>query len=578
MRVTAGGLLACALMAACQPDARPDADSLDRAAAYGRAADAPRPVEITARLEQILFEQQAPSYVRPRLWHLLRNSYDRRQYQPYWVDSAGDARAAALVAAVCRAEDEGLRSRDYGIERLMQELSALGENTRGSADHLARIDLMLSGALLGYSEDLLMGRLTPDSTSDWHVSVPREEVERLLQRILMADLPLDSTFAALRPRTAAYAALVGRLRELRAVAAAGGWQEVPPGETLRRGMRGERVDALRRRLAAGGELAPDDTAAGRAFDAPLAAAVARFQRAHRYDADRVVGKRTIAALNVPVELRIAQVEATLERYRWIPDELLARYALINVPEERLRTFAAGLVVSDMAARTTPAVADSLPHALADTLTQVVVHPVWELPPAVVEAVVVPAMRANRRYASRLGLEVARGPGAGAATVPLDSVDWVAAAQPAGPLVVRQRPGPRNVLGQFRFTLGHEPAVFLHGRAASPDRRLAATAQSSSIRLERPLEFAVLAAPGWDSTRMREAVAADPPQPVEIQSQLPIFIFHPSVRVEGGRVTFSPTVSAQDRAFADALGPPDRPAAETCSALRNAIAAWTGAVS
>ena len=371
-RIAAGLLVVALTITGCQSsDVRPDAGQADRAAAYGAAAGNVRPGQVTARLEQMLWDQRAPAYIRSDLWHLVRGSYDRRQYQPYWVGAGMPERAAALVAAVCSAEGEGLRSSDYQIERIAAELGELRRFR--SADALAEFDLLLTGALFAYGEDLLLGRLVPGTVApEWKADVPQDAAERLLQRTLAGNGPLDSILGALRPRIAAYDTLVGMLRRLRAADSAGGWAEIPDDQLLRRGARGPAVDALRRRLAATGELSASDTAPGRVFDRPLAQAVARFQTRLGLTADGVAGRETIAALNVSAATRVAQIEANLERYRWIPEGLIDRYAMLDVGAERLTVFE-GSAGKEMAATLDDTTRRSLPPMLADTIVTVLLH-------------------------------------------------------------------------------------------------------------------------------------------------------------------------------------------------------------
>ena len=49
----------------------------------------------------------------------------------------------------------------------------------------------------------------------------------------------------------------------------------------------------------------------------LKAAVIDFQHQYGLEADGLVGKRTLAALNVPVSARIDQLRVNLERVRWV---------------------------------------------------------------------------------------------------------------------------------------------------------------------------------------------------------------------------------------------------------------------
>src|SRR5690606_9304971 len=105
---------------------------------------------------------------------------------------------------------------------------------------------------------------------------------------------------------------------------AGGWPRLEA-EPLRPGARGPGVARLRERLRTEGYLQRDDAADAAVdpavdpelFDSTLELAVRSFQRLHGLDADGVVGTRSIAALNMPVEARIEQLRVNLERLRWI---------------------------------------------------------------------------------------------------------------------------------------------------------------------------------------------------------------------------------------------------------------------
>ena len=50
---------------------------------------------------------------------------------------------------------------------------------------------------------------------------------------------------------------------------------------------------------------------------------------------------TLAALNVPVETRIRQIELNLERYRWLPSDFGKRYILVNIPDYQLYAYDSG---------------------------------------------------------------------------------------------------------------------------------------------------------------------------------------------------------------------------------------------
>ena len=66
-------------------------------------------------------------------------------------------------------------------------------------------------------------------------------------------------------------------------------------------------------------------------------AVKNFQHRHGLDSDGVLGKGTVTELNVPLKMRVQQLQLTLERYRWIPPDFPEPPIVVNIPEFRVRT-------------------------------------------------------------------------------------------------------------------------------------------------------------------------------------------------------------------------------------------------
>jgi L,D-transpeptidase YcbB len=95
------------------------------------------------------------------------------------------------------------------------------------------------------------------------------------------------------------------------LAVRGGWPAIPADAKFAIGVPGPQDDLLRRRLLISGDLAVDK--ASGAFDEVVAEAVMRFQARHGLAPTGTVTPRTLAALNVPVQKRIKQLEASLER-------------------------------------------------------------------------------------------------------------------------------------------------------------------------------------------------------------------------------------------------------------------------
>src|SRR5690606_695809 len=168
------------------------------------------------------------------------------------------------------------------------------------------------------------------------------------------------------------------------------------------GMRVARVAELRDRLriegyAAGAGADPE------LFDEPLEAAVRAFQRLHGLDADGVVGPRTIAALNVPVEARIDQLRVNLERLRWIFSDLEERYIVANIAR-----FQVSLIENGEPVWATRAVVGR-PYRQTPTfraqMTYLVLNPTWTVPPGILRSDLLPELRRDPGSLARRNMVV-----------------------------------------------------------------------------------------------------------------------------------------------------------------------------
>ena len=116
---------------------------------------------------------------------------------------------------------------------------------------------------------------------------------------------------------------------LRATGSERGFPLVPDVE-LEPGASDPAVGVLRRRLMRSGDLTGESGYLDH-FGSDLDAAVKRFQASNGLAPTGMVDKRTIAALNVPSEVRLAQLKTNLERLTDLTKIVAKRYVLVNIP-------------------------------------------------------------------------------------------------------------------------------------------------------------------------------------------------------------------------------------------------------
>src|ERR1700687_2299348 len=236
------------------------------------------------------------------------------------------------------------------------------------------------------------------------------------------------------------------------LAVRGGWPAIPADAKFVPGVQGQYDDLLRRRLLMTGDLAADK--ASGPYDDVVAEAVKRFQVRHGLAATGTVTPRTIAALNVPVQKRIKQLEASLERLANMNFAFGQRYVVVNTPA----TFAEAVEDDHVVRRYRVIVGktEKPSPTLTAEITSVNLNPTWTVPSSIAKTEISAHMRKDPSYLSRMHMDVLD-----AHDAPIDpqSVDWSGARTPN--FTVRQQSGTWNALGAVKIDMPNPYSVYMH---------------------------------------------------------------------------------------------------------------------
>jgi len=466
-----------------------------------------------------------------------------RSEAPVWVEEGVpptlNALGRAMRTSLQEADREGLDPADYAIP--------------GAATP-RDLDRGMTATLLAYLIDLQAGRVTP-LKADPDLFVYRRDIDGLRLLGAVADSPDPArTLADLAPANPVYRRLRRLLSEYRALAQAGGWGGVSDGETLKPGMTDPRVEAVRRRLAATADLTMPDDPTDR-YDETLEVAVRAFQRRHGLEPDGAIGKRTILALNIPIENRIRQIELNMERFRWMPDEFGADHVFVNLAGFELDYVRQGTVRLSMRVvvgrqyRETP--------VFSDRIRYLDFNPTWTVPPKIAIQDLLPKIRKDPGYLAAGGYEVFAGWSEGASKVDAATIDWSAVGKGRFPYRLRQGPGKKNALGQVKFMFPNRFDVYLHDTPARElFRRSVRTFSSGCIRLAEPLALAeaLLRADNQDPGRIDKIIGSGETTRVSLATPVPVHLTYLTAWIgEGGTVEFRDDVYGRDALLAKALG-------------------------
>lgn len=488
----------------------------------------------------------------------IQTFYLQRVYAAAWSHDAGilDASIDGLFKALKEAEQEGLNTKDYHIERLqtmrgrLQRLIA--DNQSLEPAMLATFDLLLTDAFLAYGTHLQSGRFAPERIGGG----PHTAQETIhLPDLLSTALATGNTTEALRqliPPQAGYAQLRTTLAHYRALAARGGWPAILEGAPLRPMERDRRVITLRARLKATGDMtastqAKDETL----YDRDVEQGVRTFQERHGLPLDGVVGEQTLVALNVPVGVRIQQIRQNMDRWRWLPESLGKRHILVNIPDfslvvmEHDKPQLAMRVVVGLPSWPTP--------TFSANMTYIVLRPDWGVPYNIAKKEILPRLRQNPGYLSQQNLQAWVAGEDGARRIDPRSVTWSQIS--SGAVRFRQEPGPRNPLGDVKFMFPNPYHVYLHD---TPSRSLFAKPfrafSHGCIRLEKPMDLAAYVLRDnkqWTPERVQAVLAKRTSQTVSLPEPIPVHLVYRTAWIDdSGKVQFRPDLYGHDTPSSD----------------------------
>ena len=475
---------------------------------------------LSAIPEDIARLQQASSVAGERICagHALQQFYTRRASQPAW----DQRNLGALVAAIDRSGEDGLEPSHYHRAQLV------------AATDPATRDVLATDAFLLLATHLSRGVVDPQfSRPDWCALPGPLDLAAVLQAAL-DEHAIAETLSRVRVKHEGYARLRTALALYRDISRNGGWPEVTNGRSLRIGQSGPRVVELRARLARE-PLAVDPpsaplTGTSESFDEPLDALVRHFQAHHDLAVDGVAGPETLRELNVTAAERARQIEVNLERWRWMPEDLGAHYAFVNIAAFRLEVFEGGR--SALSMKTIVGKDYTRTPFFAARISDVVINPWWHVPDSIATKELWPKQRQDGSYFAREHMVVLNGR-------------------------IRQRPGPWNALGRLKFNMPNGFDVYLHDTPArSLFERPVRAFSHGCIRLAQPLDLAVHLLrdqPRWTRDAIANAISAGTERTVKLTTPVPVYVLYWTAWVgDDGHVEFHRDHYERDAAVAAAM--------------------------
>lgn len=473
--------------------------------------------------------------------------YELNSYDLFWLNLSGPRKEAGLMLNhLLLATSHGLTAGDYQVSKLLNmQQEVYKEKSNINLLQLIQLDIRLSVACITFAWHLHNGQIAPDIYPGRWV---RSRVNSSVAPILY-DHDIHKAFELLQPQHARYNGLLKALELYRSIDHNGGWPRMPENLNLRLNDSSAHVPLLRQRLMATRDLNidPDEIAKDSLFDLPLESAVRRFQFRHGLTTDGIVGKGTVAALNVPVNDKIDKILINLERIRWLPAQHGERYIEVNLPEFKLYLYDAGKPAIEM--RTITGKQKTATPVFDDQLEYLVFSPSWTIPKSILHKEILPAIERDPGYLSRMGYKLYTSWDQDATPVKADSVDADTLREKQVIRIV-QPPGVTNALGHVKFMMPNKMNIYLHDTPVDYlFERAERDFSHGCIRLEFPelLAEQLLTEQGWELSDVLEAMDRDEPYYVNLSEPVPVYLLYRTAFVDSkGLVNFRKDIYDHDR--------------------------------
>jgi murein L,D-transpeptidase YcbB/YkuD len=450
--------------------------------------------------------------------------YRNRSYNYAWYDQGGLIEPADVLMSHMQETKDRFISYKIPYQDTLRKLVNHDDNQRtsGSAKPDPTIELMLTGQYFHYAKKRWGQRLegSPESV-EWYIPRKKLDYTSLLTQALegsdydsIANSVMNQYYFGLRKALNTYRGLSEKYPQPFVPLSVSG--------RLRPGDSAAVISAIRERLHILGFLPAGNS--GHTYEPGLASAVNRYKKSIGLKPDSLITKEMVTELNVPIRKRIEQILVNLERLRWVPRlPETGDMILVNIPEYMLHYFEdekkvweCNVVVGKTMTKTV---------VFNGNIKHVVFSPYWYVPPSIINKEIKPGMRRNPNYLAAHNMEWNGGN-------------------------VRQKPGPRNSLGQVKFIFPNSNNIYLHD---TPSKNLFNEDERAfshgCVRVGKPRDLAIRilrSQPEWTAQKIDAAMNAGVERFVPVKENLPVYIGYFTAFVDtDGELNFRKDIYARD---------------------------------
>lgn len=303
------------------------------------------------------------------------------------------------------------------------------------------------------------------------------------------------------------------------------WPIFEPGPVLQLGDRHPQVAQLRARLLEQGDLAEESFQSidPTYFDDSLALALSHFQTRYGLTADGVFGAGTRQVLNVPIDIRMREIEQNVAWQKEFTKKVAKdkEYLHINIPSHTLEYMVDGKRKMRLDVRVGSA--KNPTKEQSGLVEQLSLNPPWTIPEQYAFKRIIPKAIDDRRYLDRQGIQVVA---AGGAVIPSELVEWYDLYNGANPLKLRLKPGRNNPLGRYLIR-------YASGSGYLTAKKRGAASNSAAVEVDDidTLSMALLQHSALNARQLRHLPNSPKTRNIDLKKPVPVHVTYFTTEVD-----------------------------------------------
>lgn len=394
--------------------------------------------------------------------------YQQNPQKRLWINGNEiNSNGISLIKMLEHSYYEGLDPKRYQVDKLASMLVDIQGYNQKHIDVpeniLFNYEVSLTDSYLTYSNDVQNGVINPNNVYEyWRVdkrstaNIYSEFINAVNSNRLIQSLQND-----INEHPKLYSDLKNQLAIYINAYQQGGWKPIKNTGVLKLGSSSNAVALIKQRLSMTKQYNLSNDNNPHYFNSELQNVIKQYQVSNGLKATGIVDSSTLKLLNQSPEVTIKKIAINMDRMRWLPDSLASRRLWINIPSYQLQIYENNNLTYTM-----PVIVgggkENKTCSTISSVTSIELNPYWGVPNRIATKEYLKKIQESSGYLANHDMKIYKN--GSSQEIDPTMVDWSNVNEKNFNYYIKQQPGKKNALGQYKFRFDNGCGIYLHDTA------------------------------------------------------------------------------------------------------------------